>query len=87
VTVARRELAELLGVQATPSMVRVHRHLRAMPQYEIGHLARVAAIETAVERLGGLVLAGSAYRGVGIPDCIHSGERAVDALIDGVLQP
>ena len=56
-----------------------------MPQYDLGHLARVAAIETATARLGGVALAGSAYRGVGIPDCVHSGERAVDVLYDGVL--
>lgn len=87
VATARRELEELLGVQGAPSLVRVGRHRRAMPQYELGHLARVAAIEVAVGRLGGLALAGSAYRGVGVPDCIHSGERAVDALLDGMLQP
>lgn len=84
---AERELAALIGVRGAPSLVRVGRHPRAMPQYELGHLTRVAAIEAATARLGGLVLAGSAYRGVGIPDCIHSGERAVDALFDGVLQP
>lgn len=87
VALAERELGELLGITGSPALVRVARHRRAMPQYDLGHLARVDAIETAVQRLGGLALAGSAYRGVGIPDCIHSGERAVDALIDGVLQP
>jgi oxygen-dependent protoporphyrinogen oxidase len=86
VAIAERELAELVGVRGAPSLVRVARHLRAMPQYELGHLTRVAAIEAATARLGGVALAGSAYRGVGIPDCIHSGERAVDALFDGVLQ-
>jgi len=86
VAVAEQELAELLGVRGAPALVRVARHLRAMPQYEVGHLARVAAIEAATARLGGLTVAGSAYRGVGIPDCVHSGERAIDALFDGVLQ-
>jgi oxygen-dependent protoporphyrinogen oxidase len=86
VTLAERELAALLGVEGPPALVRIARHLRAMPQYELGHLARVAAIEAAVGRLGGVALAGNAYRGVGVPDCVHSGERAVDALFDGVLQ-
>ncbi len=87
VAAARAELAELLGVRGDPVFVRIARHLRAMPQYDLGHLARVAAIEASVDRLGGLAVAGNAYRGVGIPDCIHSGERAVDGLIAGVLQP
>ncbi len=86
VALAEGELGELLGVQGRPTFVRVARHLRAMPQYALGHLARVDAIEAAARALGGLALAGGAYRGVGIPDCVHSGERAVDALIDGVLQ-
>lgn len=86
VALAEHEIGELLGVRGSPSLVRVTRHPRAMPQYEIGHLARVAAIEAAVADLGGLAVAGSAYRGVGVPDCIHGAERAVDALLDGVLQ-
>ena len=86
VALAERELAELIGVRGAPALVRVTRHLRAMPQYELGHLARVEAIEAAAGTLGGLVLAGSAYRGVGVPDCIHGGERAVDALFASVLQ-
>ncbi len=87
VAIAEQELAALLGVRGAPALVRVARHLRAMPQYEVGHLARVAAIEAATARLGGLAVAGSAYRGVGVPDCVHSGERAIDAFFDGVLQP
>lgn len=86
VALAERELAELIGVRGAPALVRVTRHLRAMPQYELGHLARVEAIEAAVGALGGLVLVGSAYRGVGVPDCIHGAERAVDALFAGVLE-
>jgi oxygen-dependent protoporphyrinogen oxidase len=78
---ARRELGELLGATGEPVLVRVARHRNAMPQYDLGHLERVAAIEAAVTRLGGLAVAGNAYRGVGIPDCIHSGERAVDVLL------
>jgi len=78
---ARRELAALLGIEAAPALARIHRHHRAMPQYDVGHLERVAAMESAAAALGGLALAGSAYRGVGIPDCIHSGEQAADAVL------
>ncbi len=80
VALAEAELGALLGVDGAPSLVRIARHVRAMPQYHLGHLTRVTAIEEAVGRCAGLALAGNAYRGVGVPDCIHSGEEAVDRL-------
>jgi oxygen-dependent protoporphyrinogen oxidase len=52
-----------------------------MPQYEVGHLERVAAIENELAQLPNLQLAGNAYRGAGIPDCIRSGETAAERLI------
>jgi oxygen-dependent protoporphyrinogen oxidase len=76
VATARRELAALLGVSGEPLFTRVARYPRAMPQYHVGHLARVEAIERAVARLPGLALAGGAYRGVGIADCVRSAEDA-----------
>ena len=51
-----------------------------MPQYAVGHLDRVAAIEGRAAALPGVALAGAAYRGVGIPDCMRSGETAADRL-------
>jgi protoporphyrinogen/coproporphyrinogen III oxidase len=87
VAIAERELGDLLGIAGAPLLTRIARHPRAMPQYDLGHLVRVAAIERAAAALGGLAIAGSAYRGVGVPDCVHGGERAIDALIDGVVQP
>lgn len=77
----RGELRSLLGVTAEPELARVSRWPRAMPQYTVGHLDRVAGIEARVAALPGLALAGSAYRGVGIPDCVRSGEAAADALV------
>jgi oxygen-dependent protoporphyrinogen oxidase len=83
----RSELRALAGIAAEPVLTRVVRHRRAMPQYAVGHLARVAAIERHVEALPGLQLAGAAYRGVGIPDCIRSGETAADAVLDAPAAP
>jgi oxygen-dependent protoporphyrinogen oxidase len=80
IALARDELRALLGVTATPRLVRVQRHPRAMPQYELGHLDRLGRIDAALRRHPGLALAGNAYRGVGIPDCIHSGERAAERV-------
>jgi oxygen-dependent protoporphyrinogen oxidase len=76
----RRELRELLGITAAPLLTRIHRHPQAMPQYRVGHLERMARIDAALSRHDGLAVAGNAYRGVGIPDCVHSGELAAEAL-------
>ncbi len=81
VATARAELASLLGVAAAPRFTRVARYPRAMPQYHVGHVARVEAIERAVARHPGLRLAGGGYRGVGIADCVRSGEEAALALL------
>jgi oxygen-dependent protoporphyrinogen oxidase len=77
---ARREVADTLGAEAAPLHVRIHRWQRGMPQYVLGHLDRLAAIEGALAEHPGLAVAGAAYRGVGIPDCIASGEAAAERL-------
>ena len=80
------DLQQLLGITGKPLWVEGSRWMNSMPQYEVGHLDRVAEIENAVAQLPGLVLAGNSYRGAGIPDCIRSGEAAAQSLI-GVNQP
>ena len=77
----RRELGEMLGVRGRPEMELVARHDRAMPQYDLGHLERVAVIERELDRYPSLALAGNALRGVGVPDCVDSGERAAERLL------
>jgi oxygen-dependent protoporphyrinogen oxidase len=84
VSVVRDELAALIGVRATPHLTRIARWQRAMPQYAVGHLERVARIRARAAALG-LHLAGNAYEGVGIPDCIRSGETAAAAALGVVL--
>jgi protoporphyrinogen/coproporphyrinogen III oxidase len=81
ITIARRELAALLGVEAAPDFTRVVRYVRAMPQYFLGHLVRVEAIEQRARTHAGLALAGNAFRGVGIPDAVRSGEEAAARLL------
>ncbi len=80
----RSELAELLGVRGEPEISLVVRYPRAMPQYHVGHLDRVARIESLTAPHAGLALAGNAYRGVGIPDAIQSGESAAAAIFAAV---
>jgi oxygen-dependent protoporphyrinogen oxidase len=80
VQTARAQLGELLGVTGTPLFTRVARYPHAMPQYHVGHMARAEAIERAVAQHAGLRLAGGAYRGVGIADCVRSGEEAAEGV-------
>ncbi len=82
----RQELRELLGVQAAPSFVAIHRHPQAMPQYQVGHLARITAIEEAVAGHPGLYLTGNGYRGIGIPDCIHQAEQTAERMLAEAAQ-
>ena len=79
--IARAELGELLGVQAPPLFSRVSRYPKAMPQYHVGHLARIEAIEGCLRAHPGLALVGGAYRGVGIADCVRSAEEAAVRLL------
>lgn len=81
------ELAELLGVRGTPLLLEIARHPRGMPQYTLGHLDRVAAIRRLLDRHPGLALAGNAFDGVGVPDCIRSGREAADRLLDTLPEP
>ena len=83
IALAREEMHRL-GIDARPMLARVHRWPLGMPQYVLGHLERVERIDAALERHPGLALAGAAYRGVGIPDCIHSGEEAARSVADSL---
>jgi oxygen-dependent protoporphyrinogen oxidase len=73
------ELAQELGLTQRPAETHVERFATAIPQYAVGHLARVARIEESLpERVG---VAGAAYRGAGIPACVRSGEAAADRVL------
>lgn len=77
----RSELASLLGLKAEPLQSRIRRHPDSMPQYLVGHMARVRRIEDSLLRLPDIALAGSAYHGVGISDCVHTGEAAAERVV------
>jgi oxygen-dependent protoporphyrinogen oxidase len=76
----KEELKLSLGITAEPLLYRVFLWEKAMPQYTLGHPEILERIDTALEKHPGLALAGNGYRGIGIPDCIHSGELAVKAV-------
>lgn len=81
---ALEELRDLLGIEGEPVRTLATVWPGAMPQYVLGHLDRVAAIEASAGRIPGLALAGNAYRGVGIPDCVRSAEAATARLLEGL---
>jgi oxygen-dependent protoporphyrinogen oxidase len=74
------KLSVLLGIISEPLFSMVKRNLQSMPQYAVGHLERIARINQRAERYPGMELAGNAYYGVGIPDCVRSGEEAAEKL-------
>ena len=71
-----RDLARLLGITGKPCLARVYRWPQLNPQYEVGHLERLAAIDARLDRLPGIQVIGAGLRGVGIPDCIAAGRAA-----------
>jgi len=82
VDMVRREIADVVGARGTPRLVQIDRWVGAMPQYHVGHVARVARIRERLGMLRGIALAGAAYEGVGIPQVIASGRSAARAVLD-----
>ena len=80
VELARQELRTIMGITATPVLTKAYRWHKANPQYEVGHRERIAHIDEIVAWHPGLHLAGAAYHGAGIPDCIESGVKVARAI-------
>jgi protoporphyrinogen/coproporphyrinogen III oxidase len=84
--IVRNELQQILGLRAEPLFARVYKWKSAMAQYGVGHLERLERIQQLRQQLPGLALAGNAYRGIGVPDCVRSGRDAAAALLKGRSQ-
>jgi oxygen-dependent protoporphyrinogen oxidase len=84
-TLVHAELAQALALRGRPIETHVERFAAAIPQYAVGHLARVARAETTLPE--GVELAGAAYRGVGIPACVRSGQAAAERLLEQLGLP
>ncbi len=76
-----RELEEMLGIRAQPLFTRVYKWPSAMAQYNVGHSARTARIRDLVGEMPGFALAGNAYSGIGVPDCVRSGTEAAGKIL------
>jgi oxygen-dependent protoporphyrinogen oxidase len=79
IALVREELATIMGVHATPTVARAYRWMRGNPQYDVGHLDRMDEIDTLCP--AGLYLTGSAFRGVGIPDCVKQGQATAAQVV------
>ena len=87
VEAVRRDLRELVGERAAPLFAHVERWPRSMAQYHVGHLARVARIREHLRAIPALRLAGNAFEGAGVPDCVRAGELAADGLAEFLTAP
>jgi protoporphyrinogen/coproporphyrinogen III oxidase len=77
---ALAQLATILGPLPPPAFTTVRRWPRSLPQYEVGHLDRITQLDDLIASIGNLSLLGNAYRGVGLPDLIHSARAAARKL-------
>jgi protoporphyrinogen/coproporphyrinogen III oxidase len=82
IATVRNELQHILGLRAAPLFARVYKWNSAMAQYGVGHLERLDRIEHLRQHLPRLALAGNGYRGIGIPDCIRSGQEAAKQILN-----
>ena len=82
VKLVREELETIMGIDVAPKVARVFRWIRSNPQYDVGHLDRVGQMEELCPP--GIYLTGSAYRGVGIPDCVHQGQLTAEKVVAGL---
>jgi oxygen-dependent protoporphyrinogen oxidase len=86
IEIARKELREILGITAQPVLAKAYRWNKSNPQYNVGHRALINEIDHAAEAHPGLYLAGAAYRGSGIPDCIQGGIDVARKIAQGQVQ-
>ena len=84
IQIVRDELKQILGIAAEPLFARVYKWKGAMAQYGVGHLERVQRIESLRKGLPGLALAGNAFSGIGVPDCVRSGKEAANKALVAV---
>ncbi len=77
----REDLRQIIKLTADPLFTRVYRWRGAMAQYGVGHLERLQRIESLLQQLPGLALAGNGYRGIGVPDCVRSGSDAANKAL------
>ena len=86
IKLVKADLKEIMSIKEEPLFSRIYRWDRAMPQYTIGHESRIKAIEQIVKGLKNIQLCGSAYHGIGISDCINSGNIAAQNILKAMFE-
>ena len=82
--IVEKELQSILAINARPVFARVYKWRKAMAQYTLGHSARVERIMTLAARMPGFALAGNAFGGIGVPDCVRTGVDAANKILADV---
>ena len=82
--IVRDELKQIIGLTAEPLFTRVYKWKGAMAQYSVGHLDRLQRIEALRQKLPGLALAGNGFNGIGVPDCVRSGQEAAAKVLAAI---
>ncbi len=82
VIAAREDLRRLMGIVAEPAFTRISRWPLSMAQYTVGHQERISKIENCLTELPGVHLAGNAYYGIGIPDCVRLGKQVAEKIVN-----
>jgi oxygen-dependent protoporphyrinogen oxidase len=77
----RSNLKDIMGINAEPEFASVYRHQRAIPQYLVGHAARLGAIDAELADFPGLILTGNAFRGVSLNDCVVNATKTARSLL------
>ena len=77
----RSDLRDIMGLCADPEFVKIYRHEKAIPQYRVGHAARLTAIEKGLEQFPGLVMTGNAFRGVSLNDCVLNATKIAHRIV------
>jgi len=81
----RSDLKDITGLSAEPEFTRIFRHEKAIPQYNVGHAARLEAIDQLLGRHPGLVLTGNAFRGVSLNDCVVNAWKTAEAVMPAAV--
>ena len=81
IAMVQEELEDILGVRVKPIFVKVYRWKKAMPQYIVGHMERLRRIREALSQTPGIYLTGSAYKGIGISDCIVNSDEVAEEIV------
>lgn len=84
-TLVLNDLQKILKIKRNPIFTFVHRYSQSLPIYKVGHSETVQKIQSKVKNISGLALAGNGYEGVGIPDCVQSGELAAEKIMRDLL--